>query len=144
MEIRHGDFLISDDKEKLQLERICAMLKTSYWAGERSGETILRSIGHSLCFGVYEGGEQVGFARCVTDFATMFWLADVIIDERLRGRGMGKALVEAILAHEQLQGLTALLATRDAQGLYSRFGFESVDARFYKKKPAPGETKRQN
>lgn len=145
MEIRHGDFLISDDREKLQLERICAMLKTSYWAGERSEETILRSIRHSLCFGVYrKDGEQVGFARCVTDFATMFWLADVIIDERLRGRGLGKALVEAILAHEQLQGMTALLATRDAQGLYSRFGFESVDARFYKKKPAPVETNRQN
>lgn len=134
MEIRNGDFLISDDKEKLQIERICAMLKTSYWAGERSSKTIARSIQHSLCFGVYFHGEQIGFARCVTDYATMFWLADVIIDERFRRRGLGKTLVEAILAHEQLQGQTALLATRDAQGLYSRFGFESVDARVFKKK----------
>lgn len=141
MEMRNGDFLISDDNKKLQIERICAMLKTSYWAGERSCGTIERSIQNSLCFGVYESGEQIGFARCVTDYATMFWLADVIIDERYRGRGLGKALVETILSHEQLQGLTTLLATRDAQGLYARFGFESVDARFFKKK-AGAETGR--
>ena len=136
MELQYEGFIISDDKDKLQIERICALLKTSYWAGERSRETIEKSILNSLCFGIYKDGEQVGFARCVTDYATMFWLADVIIDERFRGRGLGKMLVQTILAHPQLQGLTALLATRDAQGLYARNGFESVDARYYKKRPA--------
>ena len=141
MERRIGTALISDDKNLLQIDRICALLKTSYWAGERSRETIERSIEHSLCFGVYQNGEQVGFARCVTDFATMFWLADVILDERVRGQGLGKALVDTILSHEQLQGLVGTLATRDAQGLYQRFGFEPIDARYFRKRvpPKPAE-----
>ncbi len=141
MERQVGASIISDDKNRLQIERICALLKTSYWAGERSRETIERSIEHSLCFGVYQNGEQVGFARCVTDFATMFWLADVILDERVRGQGLGKALVDTILSHEQLQGLVGTLATRDAQGLYQRFGFEPIDARYFRKRvpPKPAE-----
>ena len=137
MERRIGTALISDDKNLLQIDRICALLKTSYWAGERSRETIERSIEHSLCFGVYQDGEQVGFARCVTDYATMYWLADVILDERVRGQGLGKALVDLIVSHELLQGLVGTLATRDAQGLYQRFGFEPVDARYYRKRVPP-------
>ena len=137
MERQIGTALISDDKNLLQIERICALLKTSYWAGERSRETIERSIEHSLCFGVYQNGEQVGFARCVTDYATMFWLADVILDERMRGQGLGKALVDFIVSHERLQGLVGTLATRDAQGLYQRFGFDPVDARYYRKRMPP-------
>lgn len=137
MERQVGTALISDDKNLLQIDRICALLKTSYWAGERERETIARSIEHSLCFGVYQNGEQVGFARCVTDYATIFWLADVILDERVRGQGLGKALVDMILGHELLQGLVGTLATRDAQGLYQRFGFEPVDARYYRKRVPP-------
>ena len=137
MERRIGTALISDDKNLLQIDRICALLKTSYWAGERSRETIERSIEHSLCFGVYQNGEQVGFARCVTDYATMFWLADVILDERVRGQGLGKALVDLIVSHELLQGLVGTLATRDAQGLYQRFGFDPIDARYYRKRMPP-------
>ncbi len=137
MERMIGTVRISDDKALLQIDRICALLKTSYWAGERERETIARSIEHSLCFGVYQNGEQVGFARCVTDYATIFWLADVILDERVRGQGLGKAMVDMILAHELLQGLVGTLATRDAQGLYQRFGFEPVDARYYRKRVPP-------
>ena len=141
MERQVGTAIISDEKDRLQIERICGLLKTSYWAGERSRETIERSIEHSLCFGVYQNGEQVGFARCVTDYATMFWLADVILDERVRGQGLGKALVDTIIDHELLQGLVGTLATRDAQGLYQRFGFEPIDARYYRKRvpPKPAE-----
>lgn len=137
MERRIGTALISDDKNLLQIDRICALLKTSYWADERSRETIERSIANSLCFGVYQNGEQVGFARCVTDYATMYWLADVILDERVRGQGLGKALVDLIVSHELLQGLVGTLATRDAQGLYQRFGFDPIDARYYRKRMPP-------
>jgi len=137
MERRIGSTLISDDKSLLQIDRICDLLKTSYWAGERSREAIERSIEHSLCFGVYQNGEQVGFARCVTDYATMYWLADVILDERVRGQGLGKALVDLIVSHELLQGLVGTLATRDAQGLYQRFGFDPIDARYYRKRTPP-------
>ena len=137
MEQAQESFTISDEKARLQPERIFALLASSYWADARSRETILKSIENSLCFGAYdENGEQIGFARCVTDYATMFWLADVIVDERFRGRGVGKALVTAAVRHEQLRGLAGYLATRDAQGLYERFGFAAVDGRLYMRKPA--------
>lgn len=136
MEIREGDCIISDDKALLQIDRICEMLHKSYWAGERKREAIERSMEHSLCFGVYCAGEQVGFARCLSDYAVTFLLMDVIIDERFRGRGLGKALVSAVLSHEKLQGLSGTLATRDAHGLYARFGFTPVDPNYYMKKPA--------
>lgn len=128
--------LVSDDKSKLQTDRVWELLKATYWANERERETVERSFEHSLCFGVYHGEEQIGFARCVTDYATMFWLADVVIDERYRGRGIGKALMGTILQDERLLGLTGMLATRDAQGFYSRYGFEPLDVRFYRKRPA--------
>ena len=131
MELRYNDCLISDQKELLQLDRICALLKTTYWASERSREAIASSLEHSFCLGVYCAGEQIGFVRCVTDFATIFWLCDVIVDERYRGRGIGKAMVEAALSHERLRGLSGILATRDAQGLYARHGFELVDPKRY-------------
>ena len=125
------EYQISDDPALLQVDAIHEMLKKSYWANDRSRETIARSIAHSLCFGVYKAGEQIGFARCVTDYATTFLLADVIIDERYRGRGLGKELVPFILSHELLQGLTGTLATRDAHGLYTKFGFVPVDPNLY-------------
>ena len=86
-----------------------------------------RSIEHSLCFGVYEGGAQVGFARVVSDRATFAYLCDVFVIESRRGRGLGKLLLETIVAHPELQGLRRwLLATRDAHGLYRRFGFTEL------------------
>ena len=136
MEIHEGDCIISDQKALLQIDRVYKMLHKSYWASERTRDTIIRSIEHSLCFGVYCAGEQIGFARCATDYAVTFMLMDVIIDERFRGRGLGKALVSAILSHEKLQGLSCTLATRDAHGLYARFGFSPVDPNYYMKKPA--------
>jgi GNAT superfamily N-acetyltransferase len=85
---------------------------------------------------VYHAGEQIDFARCVTDFATVYWLADVVIDERFRGQGFGKALVSAIVSDERLNGINGMLATRDAHALYARHGFAPVDAKYYMKKQA--------
>lgn len=131
MERQFDEFLISDEQTLLQPERIYEMLHNTYWAKERTRETMSRAIENSLCFGIYKDGEQVGFARCVTDYATSFLLADVIIDERYRGRGLGKALVSTILSHDLLRGLTGTLATRDAHGLYAKYGFVPVDPNLY-------------
>ena len=131
MERQFDGFLISDEKGLLQPERIYMMLHDTYWAKERTRETIARAIENSLCFGIYFDGEQIGFARCVSDYATSFLLADVIIDERYRARGLGKALVSTILSHERLQGLTGTLATRDAHGFYAKYGFVPVDPNLY-------------
>jgi GNAT superfamily N-acetyltransferase len=130
-----NEYSISGDKAKLDMARISEMLKSSYWAKERSRTAIRRSIDNSLCFGVYKDGEQVGFARAVTDYATVFWLCDVIIDEKHRGRGLGKALVEYIVNSDELAGLRGILATKDAHGLYEQYGF-ARNADNYMAKPA--------
>ena len=136
MEIEYNSFKISDQTSLLQIDRICDLLAKSYWANARSRDTIEKSIQNSICFGAYCEGIQVGFARCVTDYATIFWLCDVIVDEAYRGRGIGKALIEAVVSHEKLKGLSGILATRDAQGLYARHGFLLVDPALYMRKPA--------
>jgi GNAT superfamily N-acetyltransferase len=121
------EFIISDDKKLIQLDRVCTLLSTSYWANDRSRETIQLSIENSLCFGVYHGDMQIGFARCVTDYATIYWLGDVIIDSSYRGIGLGKALVSAVVEHEQLAHLGGTLGTNDAHGLYEKYGFRLSD-----------------
>src|ERR1051325_9777048 len=124
-EVREENLLISDDRALLDRALIHDFLsERSYWAKGIPRETVDRSIERSLCFGMYQAGEQVGFARVVTDDATFAWLADVFIIEELRGRGFSKRLIAAILAHPQLQGLRRfMLGTLDAHELYARFGF---------------------
>ena len=124
-EIRHGEGLISDDPARLDRALVHRFLSGhSYWAKGVSRAVVDRAIDHSLCFGVYRAGQQIGFARVVTDQATFAWLADVFIDEGHRGQGWSKKLVAAVLAHPGLQGLRRfLLVTLDAHGLYTQFGF---------------------
>ena len=124
MEVRRGRHLISTDAAKLDLTVVHTYLsETAYWAKGRSFDVVQRSIRHSLCFGVYEDAHQVGFARVVTDFATFAWLCDVFILDSHQGRGLGKWLLETVLAHPELRAISRiLLATRDAHELYGRYG----------------------
>jgi GNAT superfamily N-acetyltransferase len=99
----------------------------SYWALGRPLEVARRSLEYSLCFGLYERGKQVGFARVVTDRATFAWPCDVFVLEAYRGRGLSKWLIESVMSHPDLQGLRrVLLGTREAHGLYERFGFKPL------------------
>jgi GNAT superfamily N-acetyltransferase len=124
MEHRHGSFLISTDPARLDVGAIHAYLSRSYWAAGIPIETVERSILGSLCFGLFDGPRQIGFARAVTDRATYAYLADVYVLEAYRGRGLGKWLIGVVMAHPDLQGLRRFaLATRDAHGLYAPFGF---------------------
>lgn len=118
-------YLYSTDKDKLQFDVIHNYLANdSYWAKGILPETLKRSIDNSECFGIYHGYEQVGFARVVTDKATFGYLGDVFVLEGHRRKGLSKRLMEFILKHPELQGFRRwLLLTRDAQGLYSQFGF---------------------
>lgn len=101
---------------------------SSYWAADIPWETFLRACRHSVCFGAYENGRLIGFARVVTDHATFAWLCDVMVDEAARGRGIGKALVAAALSHPDVSGLRRWgLATADAHGLYAQSGFVQAD-----------------
>jgi GNAT superfamily N-acetyltransferase len=117
---------IDTDKARLDLGLIHEFLARSHWATGIPFAVMKRAIDNSLSFGLYRGARQIGFARIVTDHATFAYLADVFVVEPERGKGLGRFLVETILAHPELQGLRRwLLVTRDAQNLYQRCGFET-------------------
>ncbi len=123
------NYTISTDKSKLNLDIIHQYLsQEAYWSLNIPLEIVQRSIENSLCFGVYQGDNQVGFARVVTDQATFGYLADVFILPEHRGKGLSKQLVAFIMAYPPLQGLRrVILVTRDAHGLYEQFGFTPID-----------------
>lgn len=121
---KQENFVISTDKEKLDIDVIYTFLSNSYWASTRSLEQIVESIKNSFCFAVYDINKQVGFARVVTDYSTFAYLADVFILHSHQGRGLGKRLIDAIFITQELKKIdTWILLTNDAQKLYHRTGF---------------------
>jgi GNAT superfamily N-acetyltransferase len=144
-EYRREQYLVSTDRHRIDLDVIHGFLVESYWAKGIPRDVVAGSIANSLCFGLYSGDQQVGFARVISDYATYAYLGDVFILEQYRGCGLGKWLMECIMAHPQLQSLRRWgLVTRDAHGLYAQFGFtplanperhmELYDANVYKQK----------
>lgn len=129
MQITENDFLFSDQKELLQIDAIHSYLsKESYWAKNIPLDIVKRSIDNSLCFGIYKKGEQIGFARWVTDKATFGWLCDVYISTAYRGLGLSKKLMAFMIFHPDLQGLRRYqLATLDAHRLYEQYGFKALE-----------------
>jgi len=129
-ESRRGEFLVSTDLSRLDLDVIHGFLTNCYWAKGIPREIVARSIEHSLCFGIYDGsGAQVGFARVISDFATIAYLGDVFVLESHRGRGLSRWMMECIMQHPRLQGLRRwILLTRDAHRLYEKFGFTPLKA----------------
>lgn len=125
MDWKKDEFAISTDKARLQFDVIQKYLSDeSYWAASRTPEQTRTAIENSLCFGLYEGDRQIGFARVVSDFATFAYLGDVFVLTGFRGRGLSKWLMDVIVSHPDLQGLRRwVLATRDAHGLYEQYGF---------------------
>jgi len=125
MEWQKNGFRITTEESKMDTKYIHEFLSTkSYWAEGIPIDTVEKSIRGSLCFGVFSNERQVGFARAITDKATFAWLADVFIDDRYRGQGLGKWLMEVIISHEDLKGLRRImLGTKDAHGLYAQYGF---------------------
>lgn len=122
-------FNVTSDPKDLDIELIHSFISGSYWAKNIPLHTLKKSIENSLVFGAYdESGDQVGFARVVTDKATFAYLGDVFVVENYRGKGVSKLLMEAVSEHSDLQGLRRfMLATSDAHGLYSQFGFKPVE-----------------
>jgi N-acetylglutamate synthase-like GNAT family acetyltransferase len=139
--VSRDGFEISCDPARLDLDVVHGYLTRSYWSPGIPRETVERAARNSMVFGLYESGsgKQVGFARVITDKATFAYLSDVFVLEEWRGRGLSKWLVESILAHPELQGLRRFcLLTRDAQGLYQRYGFTGLpDAATYMERRDP-------
>ena len=122
-----ADYEISSERGRMDVAAIHAFLTRTYWARGIPLETVQRAIENSLCFGVFQGEAQVGFARVITDQATFAYLAGVYLLDEHRGKGLARRLVQAVLAHPRLQGLRRwLLVTRDAHALYRPHGFEPV------------------
>ncbi|RAV29359.1 GNAT family N-acetyltransferase [Sinomicrobium soli] len=125
----HPDYYVSTDKSRLNLDLIEDFLaRRSYWAKGRKRDTIEKSIAHSMCFGVYaHNGQQVGFARVVTDYSVFAWIMDVFIIPGYRKNGLGRMLLEDIISHPELSGIEKWgLKTLDAHGLYKKFGFRTT------------------
>jgi GNAT superfamily N-acetyltransferase len=135
-----NDYVVSTAPALLNLDFVCAALAQSYWAQRRTRAVVEESIRNSLCFGLYEkrSQRQVGFARIVGDGATVSWLCDVFVDEGERGKGLGQRLLSHVIAHPRVKRTMCLLGTRDAHGLYEKFGF--VRGELMKRMPVPGET----
>ena len=126
------EFRIVEGLDKMSIEAIARLLKMTYWADKRSMETIEKSVSNSSCYGVVSDDQEklIGFARVISDFATSYYLCDVIIDPEYRNRGLGTALVSHIVTSPEYVKLRGFLITRDAHDLYRKFGFEVVDGRF--------------
>ena len=118
---------ITTDPNRMDVTAIHAFLSQSYWSPGIPLALVQRAMANSLCFGVLLNGEQVGFARLITDRATFAYLADVYVLEAHRGRGLSQRIMDHVVAHPDLQGLRRmLLATRDAHALYAKYGFKPL------------------
>ena len=125
------NYRIVDDLDQMNLNDIIRLLKSTYWADKRSDEQIEKSARNSSCYGIYVEGEKklAGFARVISDYATTYYLCDVVIYEDYQHKGLGTALVSYIESLPVYEGLRGILVTRDAHSLYRKFGYEVVDGR---------------
>ncbi|MCZ2127433.1 MAG: GNAT family N-acetyltransferase [Anaerolineales bacterium] len=127
-ETRRDDFFISTNPDLLDAETACDFLAQTTWANNRPREKTKEALKNSLVFGVYYKERLIGLARVVTDCAIVAYLCDVFIHPDFRGAGLGKWLMESMLAHPQLKDVRRwLLTTEDAHGLYEKYGFELLD-----------------
>jgi GNAT superfamily N-acetyltransferase len=128
VEESRGEYWLSSDLGQMDVDAIHGYLSRVYWSEGIPREVVERSMQNSLCFGVFCGTEQVGFARVITDFATFAYVADVFVLEQHRGRGLATWLMQFMMQHPRLQGLRRwALATRDAHGLYEKVGFRLLN-----------------
>jgi N-acetylglutamate synthase-like GNAT family acetyltransferase len=125
--INRADITVSTDKSKLDINVIHGFLSESYWAKGRTQEQVKQSIENAICFGIYLKNNQIGFARVLSDKVAFAYLMDVFILEKYRGNGFSQALLTAIFNNQELKNVSKwFLATRDAHGLYRKFGFREV------------------
>ena len=127
VELQRGPYTISTDRTRIDVAAVHDFLSKTYWSPGIPEAVVRRAIAGAICFGIYHGRDQVGFARVITDRATYAYLSDVYVLESHRGQGLAKWMMEAVMAHPSLQGLRRFaLSTRDAHSLYSQFGFQIV------------------
>lgn len=125
--INGSEFLISTDQKLIDVDAVYQFLSTSYWANNRSFDDVATSIQHSLCFGLYQNKNQIGFARILTDYCTHAYLMDVYILSAFQRHGLGQWMLDSIFNCKELSRVKAwILATKDAHGFYEKFGFKTI------------------
>ena len=131
------DYRIIEGIDKMRIEDIERLLKMTYWADKRPTGQIEKSVRNSSCYGIIleDSGKLIGFARVISDYATTYYLCDVIIDTEYQNMGLGTVLVSHIIALPELSGLRGILLTKDAHELYRKFGFENENDRAMVKTP---------
>ena len=116
--------------ENMDLQWVIKTLQSTYWADDRSDEIIEKSLKNSFCYGIFDGDKQVACCRIITDYATTFYLCDVVVESNLRNSGVGSILMEAVISNPQFANLRGILGTKDAHGFYEKFGFEKNNTLF--------------
>jgi GNAT superfamily N-acetyltransferase len=119
----NDEYVLTDDPTRIDLDIVCFLLGSSYWAANRSRQVVEKSVAQSFCFSLFHRENQIGFARVITDRATFSYLCDVIVHPDHRGKGVGKWMIRCILEHPEIGETKIALFTKDAQPLYERFGF---------------------
>ena len=128
MEWQQGEFCITTQRGRVSLDTVHRFLSLeAYWSMGIPRETVERSLDNSLCFSLLHGSQQIGFARVISDRATIAYLGDVFLLTEYRGRGLSKWLMKCVMSHPELQGLRRwILLTGDAHGLYAKSGFTAL------------------
>jgi GNAT superfamily N-acetyltransferase len=119
-----GEYVVSTQRLRLDLPMVLELLRSTHWGQDLTEVVLRRAVSNSVCFGVYQGSDLVGFGRVITDLATYGYLTDVVIAPAHRGRGLSVWLTECMLSHPELRGFRrTAVVTRDAERLYLRAGF---------------------
>ncbi len=127
MEWRNGPYTLTDDSAKVDVPTVHAWLNETYWAQGRPLAVVQQTVNNSLCFSVFEGKQQVAFGRAVTDGLTFTWICDVVVREDMRSKGVGKWMMSLVVDHPAIRNTRQILGTRDAHGLYEKYGFLRVE-----------------
>jgi GNAT superfamily N-acetyltransferase len=123
MQWEKGQFVLTDESNRIDVTRTYDLLQATYWGVRRPRDVVAKMMENSLCFGLFLGDAQIGFGRAVTDYTVFSWIADIVIDGQHRGQGLGKWMMERMVMHPSISGTQFVLQTRNAHGLYEKYGF---------------------
>lgn len=122
------EFIVTDDASCIDLAKTQMLLRNTYWGVRRPPDIVAKMLEHSLPLVLLDRDKQIGFGRVVSDYTVFSWIADIVIEEGYRGRGLGKWMMKCITEHPKIRHTQMVLQTRDAHSLYEQYGFNQNTA----------------